>query len=258
MRAERHSRDAGPGASTGHRTGGQAGRGRGLALGAGALLLLCAQGCAASGVRESTAATAADAPVGAVDRTIASLPGVEDALADPPVVSDDSLSDVRVEAVPIDASDLVRGRATVSVHAPIAAVRKAVLDFKHYPEFMPHYEGAKVLGRTADGARDVYMEVSALHGAVKMWTRIEMPKPVMDGDVETHESRFVDGNVKEFKAIWRLKPVSAEETELSLELYVRPGIPIPSSLLNDENVKNAGRAVDAMRGHIEGRSPRND
>ena len=110
-------------------------------------------------------------------------------------------------AVPIPGSEYVRGRSAAIVRAPIERVREAVNDFAHYAEFMPHYQSCKLLGRTASGARDVYMQVEALHGVVKMWAEIEMPvKPAVSADgVETFETRFVKGNVKGFAATWRLR-----------------------------------------------------
>ena len=166
----------------------------------------------------------------------------------PPLIGDGP----RTESVPIDGTDFVRGRTAVKIHAPIAAVRESVLDFAHYAEFMPHYRTAKVLGRTATGARDVYMEIEALHGAVKMWVEIEFPKPTIVDGVETHESRFVKGNVDEFKAIWRLRKIDDSATELSLEVFLQPSIPLPTSLMNSENVSGSLKGVMAMRGRIEG------
>lgn len=155
------------------------------------------------------------------------------------------------QAVPIAGSPLVRGLATVTVNAPIERVRDAVLGFKHYAEFMPHYRASKVLGRTASGGRDVYMEIEALHGAMKMWARIEVPKPVMMGDVETYETRFIEGNVKNFMANWRMKELAAGKTLLSLEVFLDPMITLPTELQNDENIDGAASGVLAMRDRIE-------
>src|SRR5260221_7876660 len=43
--------------------------------------------------------------------------------------------DPQPESLPIANSELVRGRATVTVKAPIEKVREAVLAFAQYPEF---------------------------------------------------------------------------------------------------------------------------
>ncbi len=146
-----------------------------------------------------------------------------------------------------------RGRSTIAVDAPIDRVRETILDFAHYPDFMPHYSRCKILGRTASGARDVYMEVSALHGAVRMWARVEVPKPSSVDGFETYETRFVDGNVRELKAIWRLKSVGEGRTELSLEVFLNPGLPLPKRLVNQENLDGSAAAVMAAKKRIERR-----
>lgn len=157
--------------------------------------------------------------------------------------------------IPVAGTDFVHGRATVKVAAPIEKVRETVLDFGHYADFMPHYRSAKVLGRTATGARDVYMEIEALYGAVKMWVEIEFPKPTIVDGVETHESTFIKGNVKDFKAIWRLRKLDDATTELSLEVFLQPSIPMPTNLMNGENLGGSVKGVMAMRARAEGAAP---
>lgn len=158
------------------------------------------------------------------------------------------------EAVPMAGSELVHGRSTVLVEAPIAKVREAVLDFDRYAEFMPHYRQSRVLSRQPDGTSELYMQIEALHGAVKMWARVAMPPPRKDGDAEVHESRFIDGNVKDFVAIWRLRPLDERRTELSLQVFLQPKLPMPSSVLNEENLDGAVKGVTAMRERIAGAS----
>jgi ribosome-associated toxin RatA of RatAB toxin-antitoxin module len=153
--------------------------------------------------------------------------------------------------VPIPGSSLVRGRAKVTVAAPIEAVRARVLAFGEYADFMPHYSKSRVLGRTKDGKRDVFMEVEALHGAVKMWARMSVAQPrVVDG-VEIVDIGFVEGNVRDFSATWSLKAVDAAHTELTLEVFLQPKLPLPASILNDENVTGALKGVAAMRTRVE-------
>jgi ribosome-associated toxin RatA of RatAB toxin-antitoxin module len=154
-------------------------------------------------------------------------------------------------AVPIEGSELVRGSATTVVDAPLAKVREGVLGFADYADFMPHYTKSKMLGRNTTGGRDVYMEVSALHGAVKMWARLEVPKPAVSDGVETVEMRFVEGNVKELRGTWRMKALEGDKTELTLEIFLHPSLPLPNGLLNEQNVEGAVKGVKAMRDRVE-------
>ena len=156
------------------------------------------------------------------------------------------------EAVPIAGSEYVRGRTTILVKAPIQRVREAVFDFGHYAEFMPHYRGSRLLGRTPTGARDVYMEVEAMHGVVRMWAEIEVAKPVVQADgTELIDIRFIKGNVKNFSGAWRLRKIDDVSTQLALEVFLEPGIPLPTALINRENLVGSRDGVQAMRGHAE-------
>ncbi len=162
------------------------------------------------------------------------------------------------EAVAIKGSDLVRGRSRLVVLAPIDKVRRHVLNFDRYAEFMPHYSFSRILTLRDDGGRQVMMEVEAIGGLIKMWTKIEMPPPRMEGNLEVHESEFVEGNVDDFKAIWRLRRLNDSHTELSLEVFLEPSLPLPDSLINSENVGGAFDGVIAMRNRIEGRPVESD
>jgi ribosome-associated toxin RatA of RatAB toxin-antitoxin module len=160
------------------------------------------------------------------------------------------LREPKTVAVPIKGSDLVRGNSTVVVNAPIKLVRKTILDFGKYADFMPHYKAARLLRRHKDGTREVYMQWSALHGAIKMWARFEM-SPVNGEDGERWDSKFLDGNVRDAQAVWRIKELPNDRTELSLQVFLYPKLPLPASLLNEENTSGAEKGVVAMRKHIE-------
>jgi ribosome-associated toxin RatA of RatAB toxin-antitoxin module len=161
----------------------------------------------------------------------------------------------RLSSVPIPGSSLARGRAVVDVRAPLARVREVVLDFPRYPEFVPHYEACRVLGTTASGGRDVYMRLEAVHGVVKMWARIEVAKPVVEGGAETYRSRYVDGNIRDLSATWTVRRVGEALTELSVEVFMDPALPLPASVVNGENLDGARLAALAFKGRAEGRKP---
>ncbi|WP_437839457.1 type II toxin-antitoxin system RatA family toxin [Sorangium sp. So ce1153] len=154
-------------------------------------------------------------------------------------------------AVPIGSTGFTRGRSTAVVKASMDRVRATVLSFDRYPEFMPHYKKCRLLGRTPPGGWDVYMEVSALQGAVTMWARVEIQKPALADGAETYSSRFVSGNVQDLQATWRLEKIDAQTTRLSLDVFLRPKLPLPKSLLNAENLEGSASAVAAIRTRIE-------
>ena len=146
--------------------------------------------------------------------------------------------------------EMLRGRATVRVNAAPSVVRKQILALDEYAEFMPHYRSARTLGRKPDGAREIYMQWEALHGAVKLWARMNLAR-TDDGDAEVWATEFVDGNVDEAYAAWRIEPTEDGKTKLTLETFLDPKLPVPQSLLNEENVNAAIKAVKAMRDRCE-------
>lgn len=146
--------------------------------------------------------------------------------------------------------ELLRGRATVVVNAPPASVRRTILDLDEYAEFMPHYKSARTLGRKPNDAREVYMQWETLHGAVTLWARLTLT-PTEDGDAEIWTTEFVDGNVDEAYAAWRIEPTDDGKTKLTVETFLDPKLPVPQSLLNEENVEAAIKAVKAMRDRCE-------
>jgi ribosome-associated toxin RatA of RatAB toxin-antitoxin module len=210
-------------------------------------------GCASPAVRvDNPVSAAVAAPLAA--RDVAEIPKASGpAAATDAAPTSPAPNDAQSVPVPIEGTDLVRGKSTIKVQAPIDKVREQLFAFAQYPEFMPHYKKAKVLGRSPSGGRDVYMEIDALNGAVSFWTRVDMPrKPVMVDGTEVYEAKMLDGNVKDFKAIWRVKKLDEASTELSLEVFLQPKLPLPTSILNNENLKGASAGVTAMRARIEG------
>lgn len=126
-----------------------------------------------------------------------------------------------------------------------------MLGFDSYSEFMPHYRVSKVLGRTATLVQ-VYMQVAALGGLVRMGAQVSFPKvPNQLDGWEEYPSTFGGGNVVDFSAVWRLREVDATHTLLSLEVFLLPRLPLPAGTLNGENTSGARDGVEAMRRRIE-------
>jgi ribosome-associated toxin RatA of RatAB toxin-antitoxin module len=177
--------------------------------------------------------------------------GVAERHGDRSAAAPPASGEARGERIPVAGSDLTRGRGTVLVDAPIDRVRKHVLDFDHYADFMPHYEVSRTLGKKEDGTRELYMKVAVLHGLLSMWARLAMSPAQKDGDSETYAFRFLDGNVESFEGSWRLRSLDDARTELTLELFLEPKLPLPAGALNDENASGAVDGVTAMRDRIQ-------
>lgn len=162
-----------------------------------------------------------------------------------------AVEDVEPVSVAIPGSDLVEAKATVKVNASLEKARATVLKFEDYPQFMPEYSDAKRLGTLPDGNEKVYMEITTLGGVAKMYANIEVLNSKTDGPTETHEAKFIDGNVRQFKAIWTLTKLDDSHTSVSLQVFLHPAIPLPDFLVNKANLDGAKKGALAMKRRIE-------
>jgi ribosome-associated toxin RatA of RatAB toxin-antitoxin module len=148
------------------------------------------------------------------------------------------------------------GGAQIFINAPLAEVRKVVLDFAHYQDFMPGFKRSRVVQRNKEFT-DVYLQVPILHGAATVWAvaRFKPPQKLANG-TELIESTMQQGNVNEFRASWRLIPVDANHTILRSEILIVPKLPLPSSVVTPELSYAADKAVTASRNKAEAAATR--
>jgi ribosome-associated toxin RatA of RatAB toxin-antitoxin module len=150
-------------------------------------------------------------------------------------------------------SHIDTGGAAILVHAPIAAVRAIVTDYRHYAKFIKPFQQAKVLSKK-DGATNVYLQVPIAHGAATVWVVARMRPSASEGGGERVTGELVQGNVDGFRATWRLVPVDADTTLLKLEIFVDPKLPIPASLVTPELEYAADQGVTGVRDRAEHRA----
>jgi len=148
------------------------------------------------------------------------------------------------------------GGAQIFVNAPIAEVRKVVLDYAHYQDFMPGFKRSRVVQRNKDFT-DVYLQVPILHGAATVWavSRFTAPQKLANG-TEVIESTMQQGNVNDFRANWKLIPVDATHTILRSEILIVPKLPLPSSVVTPELSYAADKAVTSSRNKAEAAATR--
>lgn len=160
-------------------------------------------------------------------------------------------ADVEPVGVAIPGTDLVEGKATVIARAPLEKARATILKFEDYPQFMPEYSDAKRGGKLPSGNEKVYMEITTLGGVAKMYANVEVMAARAEGSGEVHEAKFLDGNVKQFKAVWVLTKLDEQRTEVTLQVFLHPSIPLPDFLVNKANLDGAKKGALAMKKRIE-------
>jgi ribosome-associated toxin RatA of RatAB toxin-antitoxin module len=223
--------------------------GRARLAGSAALAVVLASGCAGSGLPELRAPWSVGSDPGPIVEPHSSIETSATTRSGPEAPRDAA---VQSEPVPIAGSDLVRGRATVTIDAPVDKARKVLLDFEKYPEFMPNWTGSRILGRARDGTLDVYQEMKILAGSVRLWARVKVPKATVASGVETITGQYVDGNVEAYEPTWQLRPIDDAHCQLTGEFFLKPKFFVPTSWLNGKTVEAAADAVLAVKHRVEG------
>ena len=147
------------------------------------------------------------------------------------------------------------GHAETLIHATLPSVRDQVLDFPRYRDFVPgKFKTSRIVGHGPGGSTDVYLQVEVMRGMVTLWdvTRFEAPKNVGPG-TEVLTGRMVPGkgNVDDFDVTWTLRVIDDEWTFLKFDLLLKPGLPAPSSAVDEELRDCALYAVDGVRARLE-------
>jgi ribosome-associated toxin RatA of RatAB toxin-antitoxin module len=144
------------------------------------------------------------------------------------------------------------GAARVVVAAPKDVVRSMVLDYGKYSGHIKAFDSSKVVGKSGDKT-DVYLRVPIMKGAAKIWAVVRFDPLKADGETELVTARMVKGNVKRLDAVWRIRAVDEQNTELKLELLIIPDFPAPESMVVPEVRNAAARAVRGIRNAAEQR-----
>ncbi len=162
----------------------------------------------------------------------------------------------KTNLVPAGKSDKY-GHAEVLINAPIAKVRQQVVDYAHYKEFAPEkFKNARVVDKNREqGTTDLYFAIEVMHGLVKLTNTLRFGAPVVVGNTEVVEGRFVNGtNVKDANIVLTMREVSPEFTVLKVDLLMVPTIPAPQAAVDEELRDSALKAVDAIHDRAQGHS----
>lgn len=164
----------------------------------------------------------------------------------------DSSQKPRIERFDVKSGGRDAGAARTIVMAPQPLVRSVVTDFAHYESFIKRFKSAKVVGRVGNKT-DVYLQVPIVKGTMKIWAIVRFDPPKTEGENDIITGTMVKGNVKRLDAVWRIKKLDAQRTELTLELLIVPDMPVPASLVRSELRGAAAKAVSGTRDEAERR-----
>jgi hypothetical protein len=147
------------------------------------------------------------------------------------------------------------GHAETLIHAGLPDVRKEVLDFPRYRDFVPgKFKTSRVIAHGDDGSTDVYLQIAVLHGMVTLWdvTRFSPPRNIGPG-IEVLAGRMVPGkgNVDDFDVAWTLRAIDDEWTFLKFDMLLKPGLPAPRWAIDEELRDCAMYAVDGVHDRLQ-------
>ena len=153
---------------------------------------------------------------------------------------------IQVSSVSLSGSSVKAGRAVGIVDAPLEAVMAIVQDYAGYEKFMPHFRASRVLSRRGASAL-VYMQASIAADTMTLWAQLKVgPKPNV-GAARIIEAKMVQGNMDAMQARWELSSVDPQHTLVAFQLLMDPKVPLPASLVSDENEKAAQKTIRALR-----------
>lgn len=148
------------------------------------------------------------------------------------------------------------GHAETLIHAPLAAVRGVVQDYAHYTLLAPQaITTSRVVAHGPDGSTDVYFRMGVLNNTISLWnvTRFTPARSVPEGD-EVVEGQMVPGkgNIDDSAFIWTLHKAGEDWTVLKFDIVLRPGVPAPQSLMDEQLRDSAMDAVNSIHDRAQG------
>lgn len=138
------------------------------------------------------------------------------------------------------------GRAEAIVDAPADAVMAVLQNYGGYKDFLPNFQASRVLSQRGSAAL-VYMQVSVMRGAAQIWVELKLRERAVQGTTRTIDATMTKGNVDHFEARWQVTPLDAQRSVVSFQILVDPNLPLPASMVDGENQKNARKALGALR-----------
>jgi ribosome-associated toxin RatA of RatAB toxin-antitoxin module len=158
----------------------------------------------------------------------------------------DQEPEIQVTGIAQPGTSVRAGRAVGIVDAPLDAVMAIVQDYGAYEKFMPHFKASRVLSRRGESAL-VYMQASIARDTMTLWCQLKVgPRPNV-GTTRVIEAKMVEGNMDAMHARWEVTPVDAEHTRVAFELLMDPKVPLPASLVSNENEKASQKTIRALR-----------
>jgi hypothetical protein len=145
------------------------------------------------------------------------------------------------------------GHSETLIHAPLATVRKTLLDFSKYKDLGPDIKASRIIGREPDGATDVYIRIGVLNDMLSFWTVTRFAPLRHESGGEVLEGHMLPGkgNIDDAVVSWTIHSAGDEWTVLKFDALLRPSLPAPQSLIDKELRNSAKNTVESIRDHLQ-------
>jgi hypothetical protein len=146
------------------------------------------------------------------------------------------------------------GHAETLVHASVDQVRRLVLDFANYKQLAQSITTSRVVGHEPDGSTDVYIRMGVMNNTIQFWnvTRFQPPKPAPGGEIIEGQMVRGKGNIDDSVTMWTLHSAGNDWTVLKFDVLLRPGLPAPQSLIDEQLRDSAMDAVNSVHDRAQG------
>jgi hypothetical protein len=148
------------------------------------------------------------------------------------------------------------GHAETLIHAPVETVKRLVLDYNHYTLLSPQsITTSRVVAHGADGSTDVYFRMGVLNNMLFLWNVTRFgPVRLSPEGTETVEGQMVPGkgNIDDAAFRWSLRSVGDGWTVLKFDIALRPSVPAPQWLVDEQTRDSAMDAVDSIHDRAQG------
>jgi hypothetical protein len=146
------------------------------------------------------------------------------------------------------------GHGETLIHAPLAQVRRMVLDFGKYRTLGPDIKTSQVVGREPDGSTDVYLRIAVLNDMISLWnvTRFAPLRKEPTGEIIEGKMIPGKGNVDDSIVKWTMHSAGDEWTVLKFDALLRPSVPAPQGLIDSTLRESAVHTVESVRDQIQG------
>lgn len=157
----------------------------------------------------------------------------------------------RTTSVPTPGSDIETAESVIVIRAPMSQVRRVLQRYQRYKQILPRIDQSRIVGKKK-GHTDLYMRAPILHGLAHMWMVTRFAPPKRWGyRGEKIATKYVDGNVRNWKGSWIMYPCGPNRTVLRLQLYLELSIFVPSSIVSKWLRWAATKGVTAVRDIVE-------